>query len=95
VGNKQHNNITPTDWLYWWFYVALNNIYVLRSLSRGLDIFVQFLIESEFSWDFCHGSDIKFHENPVGAELIHADRWTDMTKFTATSHDYSSASKMP
>jgi len=83
--------------------MSLSTTYMYLGLYIEGSIFCPILFESEFSWDFCYSSDIKFHENLVGAELIHAGRWTDihagrwtdMTKFTATSHDYSNASKMP
>ena len=31
---------------------------------------------------------------PVGAELFHVDRWTDMTKLTAAFHNSANAPKM-
>jgi len=31
---------------------------------------------------------------PVGNTLIHADRWTDVTKLTGVFHDYTNMPKM-
>jgi len=56
----------------------------------------QILIELEFSGQiFGLESNIKTYEVPsVGAELFHADRWTDMTKPTVAFRNFANAPKM-
>jgi len=41
---------------------------------------------------FAKYSNVKFRENPsVGAELFHADRWTDIAKLILASRNFANA----
>ena len=60
-------------------------------------ILVQFLVKPEFYRYFFLRKNIQIPNfmkiRPVGAELLHADRWTDTTKLTVAFRNFANAPK--